>query len=122
MDHALQMAILTKAEDIGALNLKQAPMPQIPLWQKAIKQLMINIRTRDSHEIEESRAMLKQVQVDILQFEDQLMEGGKFSKGDLFHFRLSESVRRLCAYARDFGEVLLNLKLYDEMVVETIDD
>jgi hypothetical protein len=35
----------------------------------------------------------------------------------LLLFRMSESIRRMCAYARDFGEILLNLKLYDEMIV-----
>ena len=122
MDHALQMAILCKAGHIAKLNLKLAPIPQIILWQKAIKQLMINMRTRDSHEIEEARSMLKQAQIDILSFEDKLIEEGKLSKGDLLQFRFSESVRRLCAYSRDFGEVLLNLKLYDEMIVDRIDD
>tara|TARA_B110001452_G_C15211559_1_gene420218 strand:+ start:202 stop:1248 length:1047 start_codon:yes stop_codon:yes gene_type:complete len=122
MDHALQMASLCKAGHIAKLNLKLAPIPQIALWQKAIKQLMINMRTRDSHEIEESRSLLKLAQIDILSFEDKLIQDGKLSKGDLLQFRFSESVRRLCAYSRDFGEVLLNLKLYDEMIVDRIDD
>ena len=48
--------------------------------------------------------------------EDELIEGRKMTKDDVLLFRLSESVRRLCAYARDFGEILLNLKLHDEMI------
>ena len=40
------------------------------------------------------------------------------SKSDLFQFRMSESIRRLCAYARDFGEILLNIKMYDEMIID----
>jgi hypothetical protein len=32
-----------------------------------------------------------------------------------FDLRLSESVRRLCAYARDFGEILLNMKVFSEL-------
>ena len=77
---------------------------------------MINIRTRNSFEIEESRQSLKQSQIQISEYEEKLIEGRKMSKSDLLLFRLSESVRRLCAYARDFGEILLNLKLYDEMI------
>ena len=48
------------------------------------------------------------------------MASGVFLTGivSLLLFRLSESVRRLCAYARDFGEILLNLKLYDEMIAK----
>ena len=87
------------------------------MWQKAIKQLMINIRTRNSHEIEEARLSLKQAQNEISQYEETLLENRKLSEKELFSFRISESVRRLCAYARDFGEVLLNLKMYDEMIV-----
>jgi hypothetical protein len=30
---------------------------------------------------------------------------------------ISESVRRLCAYSRDFGEVLLNMKIATEMTL-----
>ena len=92
------------------------------MWQKAIKQLMINIRTRDSHEIEEARLSLKQAQNEISQYEETLLEDRKLSAEELFFFRISESVRRLCAYARDFGEVLLNLKMYDEMVVSNLSD
>ena len=78
---------------------------------------MINIRTRNSNEIEECRQALKKTQQDILNFEDELIGERKLSKQDLLLFRMSESIRRMCAYARDFGEILLNLKLYDEMIV-----
>jgi hypothetical protein len=61
---------------------------------------------------------LKQSQIQISEYEEKLIEGRKMSKSDLLLFRLSESVRRLCAYARDFGEILLNLKLYDEMIAK----
>jgi len=35
---------------------------------------------------------------------------------------MSESIRRLCAYARDFGEILLNIKMYDEMIIDKSSD
>ena len=79
---------------------------------------MINIRTRNSIEIEESRQILKSTQKEILEYENKLIEERKLSKSDLFNFRISESIRRMCAYARDFGEILLNLKLYDDMIVK----
>ena len=122
MDHALQMADLTKSASEINMDSKQVPLTQILIWQKSIKQLMINIRTRDSHDIEEARHMLKDAQNTIRMFEEQLMEGRVLTNTDLFNFRLSESVRRLCAYARDFGEILLNIKLYDEMIVDRTDD
>jgi phosphate uptake regulator len=117
MDHALQMAVLTRLTPKAGMKSSEPPINQIIMWQKAIKQLMINIRTRDSHEIEESRMSLKQAQNEISDYEETLLENRKLSVDELFFFRISESVRRLCAYARDFGEVLLNLKMYDEMVI-----
>lgn len=120
MDHSLQMAVLTRLNSKVRLKSDESPVIQISMWQKAIKQLMINIRTRDSHEIEEARLSLKQAQNEISIFEETLLANRKLSGEELFFFRISESVRRLCAYARDFGEVLLNLKMYDEMVVDNI--
>ena len=122
MDHALQMAVLTRLTPKTGMKSSEPPINQIAMWQKAIKQLMINIRTRNSHEIEEARLSLKQAQNEISQFEETLLENRKLSAEELFFFRISESVRRLCAYARDFGEVLLNLKMYDEMVVSNLSD
>lgn len=117
MDHALQMALLTRLTPEAGMKSSEPPLNQIIMWQKAIKQLMINIRKRDSYEIEESRMSLKQAQNEISEYEETLLENRKLSGEELFFFRISESVRRLCAYARDFGEVLLNLKMYDEMIV-----
>ena len=117
MDHALQMALLTRLTPKARMKSSEPPLNQIIMWQKAIKQLMINIRKRDSYEIEESRMSLKQAQNEISEYEVTLLENRKLSGEELFFFRISESVRRLCAYARDFGEVLLNLKMYDEMIV-----
>ena len=115
MDHATHMAHLVQESDFN-LESEKTPMIQVSTWQKAIKNLMINIRTRNSFEIEESRQLLKQAQIEIVEYEDELIEGRKMTKDDILLFRLSESVRRLCAYARDFGEILLNLKLHDEMI------
>lgn len=121
MDHALQMAELTKSSDNQKVTDNQPLISPISVWQRAIKQLMITIRTRDSNEIEEARSSLKQAQTAIMNFEEQLVEGRKLSKKDLFQFRMSESIRRLCAYARDFGEILLNIKMYDEMIIDKSD-
>ena len=116
MDHATQMAHLIQSSTELHLNKDKTPILQIYMWQDAMKKLMINIRTRNSFEIEESRQKLKKAQLQITAYEDKLFQGRKMTKSDMLLFRLSESVRRLCAYARDFGEILLNLKLHDEMI------
>ena len=117
MDHAYQMAGLIRDAEQVKIDVEQPPIAQLVAWQKALKQLMINIRTRNSFEIEECRRILKTTQHEILEFENELVGARRLSKEDLLLFRISESVRRLCAYARDFGEILLNLKLYDEIIV-----
>ena len=117
MDHAYQMAGLIRDAEQVEIDVEQPPIAQLVAWQKALKQLMINIRTRNSFEIEEGRRILKSTQHEILEFENELVGARRLSKEDLLLFRISESVRRLCAYARDFGEILLNLKLYDEIIV-----
>ena len=117
MDHAYQMAGLIRDAEQVEIDIEQPPIAQLVAWQKALKQLMINIRTRNSFEIEECRRILKTTQHEILEFENELIGARRLSKEDLLLFRISESVRRLCAYARDFGEILLNLKLYDEIIV-----
>ena len=117
MDHAYQMAGLIRDAEQVEIDIEQPPIAQLVAWQKALKQLMINIRTRNSFEIEEGRRILKSTQHEILEFENELVGARRLSKEDLLLFRISESVRRLCAYARDFGEILLNLKLYDEIIV-----
>jgi hypothetical protein len=76
---------------------------------------MINIRTRESTRIETARNELKQAQKLLESHEEILMKSTKKAATILFEFKLSESLRRQCAYARDFGEILLNLKVNDEM-------
>jgi phosphate uptake regulator len=117
MDHAYQMAQLIDEDNDTIIEVGDQPIAQIIEWQNTLKRLMINIRTRNSNDIEECRQALKKTQQDILNFEDELIGERKLSKQDLLLFRMSESIRRMCAYARDFGEILLNLKLYDEMIV-----
>lgn len=117
MDHAYQMAQLIEENNKTITEQSEQPIAQLVEWQDTLKRLMINIRTRNSNEIEECRQALKTSQQDILNFEDDLIGNRKLSKQDLLLFRMAESIRRMCAYARDFGEILLNLKLYDEMIV-----
>ncbi len=116
MDHANQMGHLMLESNESKINIDSSPFLQLRTWQEAIKKLMINIRTRNSFEIEESRQSLKQSQIQISEYEEELIEGRRMSKSELLLFRLSESVRRLCAYARDFGEILLNMKIYGELI------
>ncbi len=120
-DHAQQMAQLV-IEDEGntKLSIGGAPLNQIPIWQEAIRTLMINIRTKDPIEIESARIALKSAQDYLSTHERGLWTGRKSANKVLFEDHISESIRRLCAYSRDFGETLLNMLTHEMMITEQV--
>jgi len=116
MDHANQMAKLTLDTDsIPKLSSQEMPLSILPIWLDSIKSLMINLRGRDAHQIEAARNSLKAAQLELEKHEEGLWSGKRKAAPLLFEDRLSESTRRLCAYARDFGEILLNMLAYDSI-------
>lgn len=116
MDHANQMAKLTlETESIPKLSLGEMPLSVLPIWLDSIKTLMINLRERDAHQIEDARNSLKAAQLELEKHEEGLWSGKRKAAPLLFEDRISESTRRLCAYARDFGEILLNMLAYDSI-------
>ena len=117
MDHVnnLTIFIIEHNEHIPRLNLTP-PIQKLPLWQESLKELMINIRTQDSRRIETARRQLKTLQTELKVYEHSIFEDEKKNRQMASSLSISESVRRLCAYSRDFGEVLLNMKLASGMV------
>ena len=67
-------------------------------------------------EIEVARNSLKDAQLDLESHEEGLWTSKGKATPLLFEDRISESTRRLCAYARDFGEILLNMIAYDSIL------
>ena len=118
-DHTHQMARLALEDDTNTkFPLDVPPINQIPIWQEAIRTLMINIRTSDAKEIEDARNSLKSAQNILKEHEKSLWSGRKSANKILFEDHISESIRRLCAYARDFGEILLNLIAYNQIIIK----
>ena len=116
MDHADQIAKLTMdSSSIPKLSIQKMPLSALPIWLDSIKTLMINLRQRDTHQIEDARNALKRAQLELEKHEESLWSGKRKAAPLLFEDRLSESIRRLCAYARDFGEILLNMLAYDSI-------
>ena len=116
MDHADQIAKLTMdSSSIPKLSTQKMPLSALPIWLDSIKTLMINLRQRDTHQIEDARNALKRAQLELEKHEESLWTGKRKAAPLLFEDRLSESIRRLCAYARDFGEILLNMLAYDSI-------
>ncbi|DAC54827.1 MAG TPA: hypothetical protein D7I11_04190, partial [Candidatus Poseidoniales archaeon] len=59
---------------------------------------------------------LKTLQTELKVYENSIFEDEEKNRQMASSLSVSESVRRLCAYSRDFGEVLLNMKLASVMV------
>jgi phosphate uptake regulator len=117
MDHAYTLSELVKENPNLTTNMiDMAPLEQLPKWQLALKELMINIRTRDSTRIEIARGDLKKCQQVLKVHEKDLLDNHRHNEWMAFDLSLSESVRRLCAYARDFGEILLNMLVFSKIV------
>jgi phosphate uptake regulator len=116
MDHVIALSRFTTDHPRFVASVGSfPPLEHVPTWMGALKELMINIRTRDSTRIEEARHVLKSTQTALLAYEQTHLRSGA-DGADLAHaLGISESVRRLCAYSRDFGEVLLNMKIAAEM-------
>ena len=116
MDHAFTISNLVKENpNLTSNMIDMAPLEQLPKWQLALKELMINIRTRDSSRIESARGVLKQCQQILKIHEKDLLDNHRHNEWMAFDLSLSESVRRLCAYARDFGEILLNMLIFSKI-------
>ena len=109
-DHAQLFAqLITTTEDKPKLALDETPLNKLAIWQSALKSMMINMRTEEPVEIHDARMALKQAQSDLAEHEDTLWGGRANATSVLYEFRVSETIRRLCAYARDVGEILLNI-------------
>ncbi|MDP6333463.1 MAG: phosphate uptake regulator PhoU [Candidatus Poseidoniaceae archaeon] len=119
MDHAYTLSELVKENPNLTTNMiDMAPLEQLPKWQLALKELMINIRTRDSTRIEIARGELKECQQVLKRHEKDLLDNHRHNEWMAFDLSLSESVRRLCAYARDFGEILLNMLVFSKIITQ----
>jgi len=116
MDHAYTMSQLVLANpQITRTQAGATALEKIPEWNVSLKELMINIRTNDSYRIEEARKTLKDIQQVLVLHEQDLLANHRQNEWMAFDLSLSESVRRLCAYTRDFGEILLNMKVFSEI-------
>ena len=116
MDHAHEMARLTlETNPRHSLKSDEHPLSLLQVWMDALKSLMINLRTHDPYQIEEARDSLKAAQLSLKEHEESLWSGRRKASRLLFEDRISESIRRICAYSRDFGEILLNMIAHDSM-------
>ena len=71
--------------------------------------------TRDVELIHSAKIALAQLGNDVEEAESELWTGRASAERLLSEFRISESVRRLCAYSVNFAEILLNMLMYQRL-------
>ena len=68
------MSFLLDHQEFIQLSPSFTPIQHVPIWMGALKELMINIRTRDSTRIELARHDLKSMQQSLLEYERKELE------------------------------------------------
>ena len=118
-DHATRLAHLVK-ENNKVIKIKPGEMPlsAIPLWAKQLKTIVHNMYTKDVNIIHNAKLDLVELRNAIEIEEDDLWTGRGSAERLLCEFRISESIRRLCAYSVNFAEILLNMLMHKRL--ETI--
>ena len=71
--------------------------------------------TKDVNIIHNAKLELVDLMHRIEQEEDDLWTGRGSAERLLCEFRISESIRRLCAYSVNFAEILLNMLMHNQL-------
>ena len=115
-DHAARLALLVR-ENSHLVKTKTTEMPlqAIPTWSQELKTLVHNMYTKDVSIIHQAKTSLVQLIEDIEASESDLWTGRKSAERLFCEFRISESIRRLCAYGINFAEALLNMLMNERL-------
>ena len=115
-DHATRLAMLVR-ENSKAIKIKDSEMPlsAVPLWAKELKTIVHNMYTKDVSLIHSAKLSLAKLRDEVEAAEGDLWTGRGSAERLISEFRISESVRRLCAYSVNFAEALLNMLMHDKL-------
>ncbi len=110
-DHSYALCKLTLARSNDSpLSIQSMPMSSIQIWQSSMKLLISNLRERDISEIHSAKEQLISALQGLENFETELISRGLEASEAIFLDRISESIRRMCAYSINMGEELLNIQ------------
>ncbi len=114
-DHSFALCDLANSHKIpSSISMTSLPISVIPIWQMSIKLLISNLRKRKISEIHSAKSQLISAQQDLLQYEEELRSSDIDLQEALFMDRVSESLRRICAYSINMGEILMNIQTHRE--------
>jgi len=115
-DHATRLAhLVNENSTVVKIKTKDMPLSAIPVWANNLKTIVHNMYTRDVELIHSAKLALAQLGNDVEEAESELWMGRASAERLLSEFRISESVRRLCAYSVNFAEILLNMLMYQRL-------
>ena len=116
-DHSFALCDLANSYKVPSkISMTSLPFSVIPVWQMSIKLLISNLRKRKISEIHSAKSQLISAQQDLLQYEEELRSSDIDLQDALFMDRVSESLRRICAYSINMGEVLMNIQTHRESI------
>ncbi len=114
-DHSFALCDLANSYEVPKLiSMTSLPITVIPIWQMSIKLLISNLRKRKISEIHTAKSQLISAQQDLLQYEEELRSSEIDIQDALFLDRVSESLRRICAYSINMAEILMNIQTHRE--------
>ena len=115
-DHATRLSLLVREHSQAIkMNSNDFPLKSIPIWSKQLKTIVHNMYSKDIGIIHLAKSKLAELRDEIESAEGDLWIGRGSAERLLSEFRISESVRRLCAYSVNFAESLLNMLMYDRL-------
>ena len=115
-DHATRLAhLVNEYSDVIKIKTYDMPLTAIPVWSNHLKTIVHNMYSPDIEVIHSAKIALAQLGNDVEEAESELWTGRASADRLLSEFRISESVRRLCAYSVNFAEILLNMLMYQRL-------
>lgn len=116
-DHSFALCDLAKSYKApNLINMDSLPISIIPIWYNSIKLLVSNLKNRNFSEIHDAKFKLITAQKDLIQYEEALRASDVDISDALFLDRVSESLRRICAYSINMAEILMNIQTHRDSI------
>tara|TARA_X000001036_G_scaffold369508_1_gene355615 strand:+ start:3958 stop:5001 length:1044 start_codon:yes stop_codon:yes gene_type:complete len=108
-DHSFRISNLIMEFEGDNLPNDSVLMSIIPMWQSSMKLLISNLRKNKVAEVHDAKKHLNSAIWAMEDYESNLWDDKVGRVNALYRYRLSESLRRICAYASDMAEILINI-------------
>ena len=109
-DHSYKICKLIEERETPEVLSPDSPLIAcIPVWHASMKLLIANLRRYKISEVHQAKLQLQGAIEELVNFENGLWDEKIGRVNALFMDRLSESLRRLCAYSTDLAEILINI-------------